>query len=565
VGLLVAALAAIILFVSMAPSLYVVQRAIREKAPAVLTDKAQTLLKDLGYVEKPHDYASAFSTDPAYYVKVEAEKGQKDRLRLLMRPRPGLIYFWYRQSPEAMVPVRDDGAVMEHDPAQLVPGMVTVRLDPHGRLIGLEAEPKDPEAGGGAAATLGAATMAGDVPAWWKPLEEAAEMEMGRFRRVTAVGAPSVYADERLAWEGTFEDAPNEMVRVEAGAYRGRAVYFAMAGGWKEERLSEDKALLMSLGVSNVFVQTAIGAALLAAGSFLAWKNYRSGRGDRQGAHRMALAFFVLGLIVWLFRAHHVPDVIFEFMLFQRGMGAILYLVALVWIFYMAMEPYVRRVWPETVISWTRLLSGKWVDPMVGRDVLAGAAVGALSMLLTIGEYKVPAWLGFSPPLPSINSATQMLTSTRSVASLFNNGITSLYAGLLLLLFLVLVRMVTNRRWAAALVFVMVFALATGKYNPEGPWWRLGPVNLLSFGVESLLAVLILGVMMRHGLVAVIACLLLRTTLINFPVTWDLGAWYSSTSVVAILSVLLLLGGGFYVAMGGRSMQSLLSKEEGRG
>ena len=29
-----------------------------------------------------------------------------------------------------------------------------------------------------------------------------------------------------------------------------------------------------------------------------------------------------------------------------------------VWLFYVALEPYVRRFWPQLLIGWTRALSG---------------------------------------------------------------------------------------------------------------------------------------------------------------------------------------------------------------
>ena len=35
-----------------------------------------------------------------------------------------------------------------------------------------------------------------------------------------------------------------------------------------------------------------------------------------------------------------------------------------------------RRRWPQTLISWTRVLAGRLRDPLVGRDVLVGAACG---------------------------------------------------------------------------------------------------------------------------------------------------------------------------------------------
>ncbi len=49
------------------------------------------------------------------------------------------------------------------------------------------------------------------------------------------------------------------------------------------------------------------------------------------------------------------------------------------WLMYVSLEPYVRRVWPRTLISWTRLLSGYVRDPLVGRDVTDRDARGSPS------------------------------------------------------------------------------------------------------------------------------------------------------------------------------------------
>src|ERR1039458_8388142 len=48
------------------------------------------------------------------------------------------------------------------------------------------------------------------------------------------------------------------------------------------------------------------------------------------------------------------------------------------WVLYIAMEPYVRRRPPATLVSWSRLLVRGFRDPLVGRDVLAGCLWGAL-------------------------------------------------------------------------------------------------------------------------------------------------------------------------------------------
>ena len=162
-------------------------------------------------------------------------------------------------------------------------------------LIGLEVEPNDPvqtvslpeqtpmTSTGAATAPAGRTYPKAD----WTALLQAAGMDLSHknFQAVQPQGAPPVYADERVAWAGSFDDLSSvrsENVRVEAAAYHGKPVYFAVIG-WKEERLSEDQAQVLAMGKWNLVIQTLVICFLLAAGGILAFRNYRSGRGDRQG------------------------------------------------------------------------------------------------------------------------------------------------------------------------------------------------------------------------------------------------------------------------------------------
>ena len=103
------------------------------------------------------------------------------------------------------------------------------------------------------------------------------------------------------------------------------------------------------------------------------------------------------------FCGHHVPT-IEEFGLFVLALAWGLFLSCFFWVLYIAMEPYVRRRWPATLVSWSRLLAGGFRDPMVGRDVLAGCLWGRLRQLLR-------GWGGLFPPglaIPQILPASPL-------------------------------------------------------------------------------------------------------------------------------------------------------------
>src|SRR5439155_7953874 len=67
---------------------------------------------------------------------------------------------------------------------------------------------------------------------------------------------------------------------------------------------------------------------------------------------------------------------------------------------YIALEPHLRRIWPETMIGWSRLLAGSFRDPRVGRDVLAGVLVAIGDGLILALHTMLRRWSGRPPQFP---------------------------------------------------------------------------------------------------------------------------------------------------------------------
>ena len=121
------------------------------------------------------------------------------------------------------------------------------------------------------------------------------------------------------------------------------------------------------------------GVVVVAAG-FVALRNVRRGRGDRRGALRLAL-YLGAARFLWFLGAHHLASTA-EFDLFMSHLSYAMLCVGLAYVFYLAIEPYARRLWPRILVSWVRILDGGFRDPLVGRDLLVGAAAGALVALV---------------------------------------------------------------------------------------------------------------------------------------------------------------------------------------
>jgi hypothetical protein len=113
---------------------------------------------------------------------------------------------------------------------------------------------------------------------------------------------------------------------------------------------------------------------VIALAAVFAWRNFRGGRGDLAGAGRLAAFIFSVEMLEWLCTAHHLTGP--GLGLFLLGIMWAGLIAALIWTLYVALEPYVRRRWPQSIVSWSRLLSGGIRDPLIGGHLLIGIGMG---------------------------------------------------------------------------------------------------------------------------------------------------------------------------------------------
>src|SRR5262249_50227900 len=157
---------------------------------------------------------------------------------------------------------------------------------------------------------------------------------------------------------------------------------------------------------------------------------------------------------------HHVADPIGELSSFARGAGLSVLAGSMVWLFYLALEPYVRRLRPWTLVSWTRLLNGGVRHGGAGPRAPVGPAFGTGLTLLFVATCELLVRLGLPErsPEPVLVDA---LLSTRVLLS-FAAGmpVTAALQGLTFLLLFLVLRLLTRRDWIAASLLV-VFLVAT--------------------------------------------------------------------------------------------------------
>jgi hypothetical protein len=346
-------------------------------------------------------------------------------------------------------------------------------------------------------------------------------------------------------------ELPDTPVQIELAAANGRLTSFRLFAPWNPlpsngvaPPATENTTTQLISSVATVLIVP----GMMLVGALVARHNVRKGRGDRQGAAWLFAAAIVIAMANWLFQAHHVLDANLQINRFFGAMGRALFDSAILWMFYLAAEPQVRRIWPHILITWSRLVSSGVRDPLVGRDLLIGAAVGTLMTLVSYLFYLTPDWLGlppFAPRLPQL----QVLTETRYVISTLLLNITAaLQNALLGVLGLAMLRMVLKRQWLVFAVASLIFAplAARGQFQSGVAW-----LDLL-FGFALVAA--ILGVIIRFGLFAGIVAFTTHFWTFGMPLTLTSSHQYFQTSLFALALVVAMAVAGLTLARG-RTME----------
>jgi hypothetical protein len=507
------------------------------KPPDVLADRAQEALAKLGYRDAPHAAASGMTVSTDYLRYVAGMSTARDRWKDLGTLRPESVVFWYRTSPRLLVPWGRDNDVQGTNPPLNVSGMTLAVFDASGRLSEFHAVPEPLDSG------------APREPTRWSAAFDAAALDMAAFTAVPPKWNPTVFADERAAWEGRPADRPDLTFRVEAAAYHGKLVFFVVSGPWTYSARSTPVASSRFNAVVE-WLAGLIMPGLMVAGAILARHNVKLQRGDRVGAFRAASIIFVTSLMAWALASTHVASTVTEISRIFQAIGSGLLDAAILWLTYLGLEPYVRRTSPDSLIGWTRLIGGRWNDPHVGRDVIIGVSAGLLMTLLFPLYYLLPPLVGWPEPIPVLPDLRPFLGVRQVLGGLVlqaNNAISSAMLGTVgLASFVILLKRRALAVGAAILVFTPV--AVSGMFNPGYP--------MLALAIGAALIVILVVVIVRVGLLGAIAALATHFILLRAPLTTSLALWWAPIGVWYIGAVAALGFGACYIARSSRVTQA---------
>jgi hypothetical protein len=326
-------------------------------------------------------------------------------------------------------------------------------------------------------------------------------------------------------------------MRIEAVSLRGKPVGFFVLGPWsKPWRTVGPEGSVFS---SPVFVlQVVLLMTVLIGAPLLARMNLARGRGDRKGALRVAGFIFVVHMLLWACRSHVIAS-LGTFGMFLLAVCTSTFAAVVVWVTYLAIEPYLRRNWPGTLISWTSAISGRIGDAIVGRDILVGMLSAVVVQVL---QHAVNSYLANGRPhLPS----TETLLGLRSTLGMILQPLPYGVRNSILFLFLILLlRIVLRNRWAAAAAFTIILT-ALNVHMPDEHW-------LLDIGVSLSLNAIFAVVLLRWGLLA--GAVSLWMTGLEIPVTSHTAAWYHAYAVSALVLLVAMAAWALHTSMKGRRL-----------
>jgi hypothetical protein len=479
---------------------------------AILADRAEQIRQKIGYHDPVGDRASGFSIDG---------DGEKVAIRTnaLASIRPTPVQVWYRTSPQPLRPTGPLPYADVDDPPLLLSGMTRTIVDGMGRLVSFESVPPlfDPPS---------ASTPTPDPD--WNEMFALAVLPRDRFAPVAPHWTPPAYADTRAAWEGSLPESPDILLHLEGAAYRGRVTFFSIVPPWTAAARMASQTRNAAPPWATSIVAFILITIMCGAG-FVARHNWRSGRGDRQGALRMAAVICVADVARRALLGAHFALVRIDvgFIFIQLALS--LFLAAGTWVVYMALEPFVRRYWPDSLISWTRLLSGKLRDPRIGKDVLLGIVTGVAMALVTWGQVIAPTWVGRPPLAPGWPEMRYLEGLVQATAAINRYIVLGLFSAMILIFIVVVLRVAVRRMW-------LVMILATGLFTAT---------NLLDYqktqAVEIVSVIAVRTIMtfaaIRLGLLATIVAFVVVIILQGAPLTADSAKWYFATSTAIVLLI----------------------------
>ncbi|MCH8148935.1 MAG: hypothetical protein IH987_13310 [Planctomycetes bacterium] len=381
-----------------------------------------------------------------------------------------------------------------------------------------------------------------DSEALWQPFLDAAGLRDAKLTEMEPLEIPLVDANQLCGCTAPDPHKADETLHVDFMARNGIPVFFAVRKSVDFAAYHDD---LNDMRRRKKVVTTSVRLLLIVASAFAipwAWRNYRAGRNDSRGAWRLVVFVATIQLTAWALRARHSfefnAELIRVCVALMRAIGT----AVLVAVFYMALEPYARRNWPEKLIAWSRVLSGRVRDRLVGEHVLVGVCVGCFWALILAGERAFVDAMGWTPRHSVISDhfGNKLLGARAALAGYLDAIPLSIVYGLLLVLVLTAAKVYVRRpRWAAALSILLLLPLVLPRAAHRWTMWVVAGAGVAGVAV---------WVITRFGLLSLTIAFFVMHVLNTTPITIDPSMWYAEATFCTSMIVIAITVFGYWAA-----------------
>jgi serine/threonine protein kinase len=495
-----------------------------ENPPEVLAHQSRQIAASFGYPNAPADS----------YLWLEHRGELVHYLNRLPRPRNWTAWFAadaplranYREAPFPLIGEPMGHVDAAHPPLDS-PGMADVVVDGNGKLLRFSAVPPDGN------------PMVPAVSA--DAVFRAAGFDRSTFHEIAPTLVPAHASDSLLAWSGPHPVIPKTEITVQIAAFKGRVTEVAINYPYNP---------LGKPGSGNTTAENTVNAAiqvLSVAGALfvalVARRNWKSGRTDRNGALRVAGARFVIGLLAWAGSVHPIAE-LRMLDLFEAAASDLLGTALFLWLVYVAIEPAVRARYPHSIVTWNRLLAGRWLDAQVWSDVLIG---GALGSFIIVGANSLNL-IGNKDAMISAGNLPFLLDTRHWWGGYFKYVSESLNLGLFVFATVCGLRRMVRYDLLAALVTAVIFAATEGVFN------RVGVDMLIDAALMITIYAILAYVLMRIGLIATMSLIFFVNLFNSFWLGANWKMWFAPAGIATLLLALGITLFAFWRSLGGREL-----------
>jgi predicted Ser/Thr protein kinase len=491
---------------------------------AALMTKAREMAAGFGYTAKPADWWDSFEARQSYFEWLR-KRSDRDWRTIFANESP--VAYAYRQSP---MPLAEDpdGVVQWNRPAMDRPNMVRLNLDSAGKLRVFEAIPSRRE---------DAPAIALDEAALFKAIG----FDRSKFAAAEPFRTPLAPFDQRVTLKGSHPRFQDSEVLVQYSTWKGRLTGMYIKAPWITPVSDDIQQQSVGLNFQN-YLSIAAMFVFLFFSATIARKNWLSNRADRRGALKLLLFRVVSTMVAWLCSAHYVPDGrMLNFGAYNLAMALLSGFI--LWQLYLAMEPTLRARWPQSIVTWNRALSGRWLDAQVGSHLLMGVAMG---IGITFA-FLLKDWFTFERT-GALGLASIRNTSTgdwMATIIMIANG--ALLTGFLIFFTIFGLKLLLRRELPAMLaVTILLCATNADLFRSTNLALDLATYFIACFGITA-------GIV-RFGMLTTIVAVFVTNCLTNISASSDPTVWFMPHAIATLLLVGSISVFSFWRSLGGQSL-----------